>query len=260
MIEFSPLPKNPTVAVLYLTFNRLYYTRETLPALLDSSDTSFSVRIVDNGSTDGTVEYLKKLNHPNIEKIFFNKRNKGLVKPTKRFWNESSADLVGKIDNDILVPKGWIDNLVDAHLKILNLGVCGYCHFREEDFNPDIVKEKVVSENGVFLRKQPWIGGNYLLKRGMVTKIKGYRQSRKLFQKRILYGFNKYQETLAKSGFIHGYLCNENNSLYTWDHIDDPRHPFFIKDEKYYKIRNMTKDDIIKWYKRDAQELLVNYK
>ena len=89
--------------------------------------------------------------------------------------------------------------------------------------------------------------------------FKGYKQSRKFFKKRILYGFNKYQEKLSQSGFIHGYLCDKNNSLLTWEHIDDPRHPFFYKDEEYYKIRSMNEKNIIKWYKRDAEELLENY-
>ena len=255
--SFPIISNSPVVDIIFLTFNRLYYTKITLPVLLNSSyNNSFKIHIVDNGSTDGTVEYLKKISHPKIESIIYNKKNEGLVKPTKKFWKESHADLVGKIDNDILVPKNWVEKLIDAHLKIPELGVCGYCHFRGEDYNKVAVSQKVEDINGVYIRRQPWIGGNYIVKRSTVLQNNGYRQSRKLFQKRILYGFNKYQETLAKNGFIHGYLCDENNSLYTWDHIDDPRHPFFFKDEEYYKIRNMTEDDIIKWYKKDAKELL----
>ena len=103
----SPIISNsPVVDIIFLTFNRLYYTKITLPVLLNSSDNnSFKIHIVDNGSTDGTVEYLKKISHPKIESIIYNKKNEGLVKPTKKFWEESNADLVGKIDNDILVPK-----------------------------------------------------------------------------------------------------------------------------------------------------------
>ena len=251
---------NLKVQIIYLTYNRLYYTKITLPALLDSSNhISFQVRIVDNGSTDGTVEYLKSLNHPRIEKIIYNTKNKGLVKPTKQFWKESNANFVGKIDNDILVPNEWIDNLVNAHLKIPKLGVCGYCHFREEDFDAKKIASKVEQINNINFRRQPWIGGNYIMKKSTVLNNKGYRQSRKLFQKRILYGFNTYQEILAEKGFIHGYLCDDNNSLYIWDHIDDPRHSSFFKDEEYYKIRNMSENDIINWYKFDAKELLEVY-
>ena len=101
---FPTISRNPTVHILYLTFNRLYYTQKTLPVLLESSDTaSYQIYIVDNGSTDGTVEYLQNLNHPRIEKVVYNKKNEGLVKPTKKFWAESNAGLVGKIDNDILI-------------------------------------------------------------------------------------------------------------------------------------------------------------
>ena len=250
------ISNNPSVSIIFLTFNRFYYTKETLPALLNSSQYPFKVRIVDNGSTDETVVFLKNLNHPNIEKIIFNKKNEGLVKPTKQFWKETDAELIGKIDNDILVPQKWIDNLVIAHKSIPQLGVMGYCHFREEDINHEKVALKMEEINGIKFRRQPWIGGNYLMKKSTVIDNKGYKKSRKFFKNRILYGFNKYQEKLAKSGFIHGYLCNSQKLLYTWDHIDDPRHPLFFKNKEYYKIRNMTEDDIVKWFKRDAKELL----
>ena len=260
MNSLIEIPQNPNVHILFLTFNRLYYTQKTLPALLESSDTaSYQIRIVDNGSTDGTVEYLQKLSHPQIETVIYNNKNEGLVKPTKQFWKESNAEFVGKIDNDILVPKGWIEKLVEAHHKIPELGVVGFCHFRKEDFNQNIVKSKIYKKNGIHLRRQPWIGGNYILKREMVMKIMGYRQSRKLFQNRILYGFNKYQEKLAQNGYLNGYLCNKEKELFYWDHLDDPRHSYFYMNEEYYKVRNMSKSDIINWYKKDAEQLLENY-
>ena len=252
--------KNPSVQIIYITFNRLYYTQKTLPALLESSDTaSYQIFIVDNGSTDGTVEYLKSLKHPRIEKIIYNKINDGLVKPTKKFWAESNAELVGKIDNDILVPKNWIDKLIDAHLKIPELGVCGYCHFHKRDFNNNKVKKKVETINDIYLRRQPWIGGNYLIKRDTIIQNPDYRQSRKFLHKRTLYGFNKYQEKLASQGYIHGYIANTQKELLLWEHLDDPRHPLYHLDEDYLKIRNMSTQQIIEWYKKDAQDLLEKY-
>ena len=257
---FTNISQNARVHIIYLTFNRLYYTKKTLPALLNSSKlASYKIRIVDNGSNDGTVEYLQQLTHPRIEQVIYNKKNQGLVKPTKKFWKESNAELIGKIDNDILVPKGWLDKLIDAHQKIPELGVIGYCHFREEDFKLDLIKSKVLKKNGIYLRQQPWIGGNYILKREMVMKITGYRQSRKLFQKRILYGFTKYQEKLAEKGYMHGYLCNEEKKLYLWELLDDPRHPYFHINNEYSTIRSMSTSDIINWYKKDAKQLLENY-
>ena len=214
------------------------------------------MRIVDNGSTDETVNFLKKLKHPNIEKIIFNKKNQGLVKPTKIFWKEIDAELVGKIDNDILVPREWIRNLVKAHKSIPSLGVIGYSHYRKEDFNYEKVALKVEEINNIKFRRQPWIGGNYLMKKSTVLKHPYYRQSWKGFKKRVLYGFNSYQEKLTNSGFIHGYLCDEKKALYNWEHIDDPRHQLFLKDEDYFKIRNMSEKDIIDFYKWNAKNIL----
>ena len=248
--------KNPRVSILYITYNRIYYTKNTLPALLNSSSYPFDVYIVDNGSTDGTIEYLQEITHPKINQIIFNKKNEGLVNPTKKFWKTTDSELIGKIDNDILVPTNWVENLVEAHTKIPNLGAIGYSHFRVEDYDNTTVKNKVNLINGIHIRQQPWIGGNYIMKRTTTINYKGYKQSRKFLKKRILYGFNAYQELLSKNGFIHGYLCNKEKELLTWDHLDDPRHEMFYKDDNYYKIRNMTEKEIIKWFKKDAKNLL----
>ena len=255
MHSLIDLPQNPNVHILFLTFNRLYYTQKTLPALLESADTaSCQIRIVDNGSTDGTIEYLQKLSHPKIERVIYNKKNEGLVKPTKNFWKESKAEFIGKIDNDILVPRKWIEKLVDAHQKIPELGVVGYCHFRKEDFNNNKVKKKVENINGVYIRRQPWIGGHYIIKSHHLKKYSGYTQSRKLLKKRKFYGFTKYQKKLSEQGLIHGYICDKNKNLLFWEHIDDPRNKYYCTNSKY--INRLENENIIKWYKQDARNLL----
>jgi len=255
------LPQNPNVHILFLTFNRLSYTRKTLPALLESADTnSCQICIVDNGSTDGTVEYLQKLIHPQIERVIYNRKNEGLVKPTKKFWKDSKAEFIGKIDNDILVPKGWIEKLVDAHKKIPELGVAGLCHFRKEDFNKVIVSQKVEKINGVYIRRQPWIGGNYIMKRSTVLQHREYRKSRKLLQNRILYGFTKFQKKLSDKGYIHGYIANMQKELLLWEHLDDPRHKLFHKDPKYLKkTRNISVAGFTSMLIKDAKVLLEDY-
>ena len=183
MHSLIEIPQNPKVHILFLTFNRLSYTRKTLPALLESADTnSCQICIVDNGSTDGTVEYLQKLIHPQIERVIYNRKNEGLVKPTKKFWKDSKAEFIGKIDNDILVPKGWIEKLVYSHQKIPQLGVVGFCHFQKEDFDKFVVKKKVKNINGIYIRRQPWIGGNYIIKSHHLKKYSGYTQSRNLLK------------------------------------------------------------------------------
>jgi glycosyltransferase involved in cell wall biosynthesis len=247
------------VEILFLTYNRLHFTRQTLPALLDSSQGDFSVTVIDNASCDGTPDYLASLSHPRLKQIVLNKTNRGIVQPTRWFWRQSPATFVGKIDNDILVPQEWIENLVQAHQRIPKLGVVGYCHFRCEDFDAAVVAEQVSTMQGAFLRVQPWIGGNYLAKRSMFISQPGYHQSRRGLRKRILCGFNSYQVKLAKKGYIHGYLCDNTKQLHLWEHLDDPRSSHWVYDEQQLKVRNLSPEQIISWYQRDARELLERY-
>ncbi|MAX09910.1 MAG: hypothetical protein CMG13_03480 [Candidatus Marinimicrobia bacterium] len=248
----------PLVNILFITFNRLCYTKISLPKLLSCSYKNYNVTIVDNGSTDGTVQYLKSLKDSKIENIIFNKKNEGLVKPTKKFWNTSNAKYVGKIDNDIVVPSNFINILIRAHNKINNLGVIGFCHFREEDINKKALKNKITSINNINIRVQPWIGGNYIMKREVALKYPYYRQSWKGFKKRILYGFNNYQQKLTDLNLINGYIADSKGDLFLWDHIDDPRNQNYLKDSNYNQ-RNMTDEEIIAWLKNDASELLIKY-
>ena len=249
---------DPLVNILFITFNRLYYTKISLPTLLSCNYKNYKLTIVDNGSTDGTVEYLKSLKNSKIETIIFNKKNEGLVKPTKKFWNNSNAEYVGKIDNDIVVPSNFIDILINAHTKIDNLGVIGFCHFREEDINKKALKNKITSINNINIRIQPWIGGNYIMRRNIILKHPYYKQSWKGFKKRILYGFNNYQQKLTDLNLINGYIADHNGELLFWDHIDDPRNKNYCKDSPYNE-RKMTDEEIINWYKKDASELLIKY-
>ena len=55
-------------------------------------------------------------------------------------------------------------------------------------------------------------------------------------------------------------LTDEKKSLYTWDHIDDPRHQLFFKDKQYSKIRNMSEEKIINFYKWNAKNILEGNK
>ena len=66
------------IPILYTTFNRIGYTKETLPALIDSIGDEAEIYIVDNCSTDGTVEYLKNFKSKKIKEVIFNSKNQGV--------------------------------------------------------------------------------------------------------------------------------------------------------------------------------------
>ena len=110
------------IEIVYLTYNRLELNKQSLKALLSSDPAiDYKVYIYDNGSTDGTVEWLKSLNHSKIGDITFNESNLGISPVTNAFWERTNAEFIGKIDNDIIVPKNWIRDIMFFFFSCINI-------------------------------------------------------------------------------------------------------------------------------------------
>ena len=108
----------PSVPVIFLTYNRLEYTKKALEALLK---TVYPIRIFiwDNASTDGTQEWLRSMEkkHSNIS-VMFSSLNQGLNKPINVFLRENkSAEFIAKVDNDTIVEPYWLCHLMTVMLE-----------------------------------------------------------------------------------------------------------------------------------------------
>jgi len=243
------MPENDIIKVdiLYLTHNRIASTKLTLPRLLNSTTYPFDLTIVDNASSDGTPDYLREVaeRHEFSAKInlICHDTNHGLAKPTNEFWRKSQADLVGKIDNDILVENGWLETLVKAHEKISNLAVVGGFHFPKKVFNYQKCKHNIFSYSGVHILRQPHIGGNYIAKKEILDK-NGFLDESAITIK--MGGWTKYQHKLTKQDFIIGYYF----PLIFFTHIIN------FSNDYYKKVRGMSRRKYIKWEIKDGKRLL----
>jgi GT2 family glycosyltransferase len=102
------------IPVLFTTYNRLEFTKRSLEALLNSE--GVDVIIVDNGSVDGTLEYLHSLKES--FGLLMMAENEGIAGAMNRFLEMTKNDLiVGKVDNDTVVPKNWAVKLQEKLLK-----------------------------------------------------------------------------------------------------------------------------------------------
>ena len=66
--------------------------------------------MVDNGSTDGTVEYLKSLPYNNI-KFIFNEKNLGFPKGNNQGLEIAEGEYIGFLNNDILLSSNWFEGV-----------------------------------------------------------------------------------------------------------------------------------------------------
>lgn len=220
------------IDLVYVTYNRLEYTKKSLPSLLADPSEDFSLTIWDNASTDGTVEYLKKeVSDPRIDDIVFSKENVGQTNAVNKIWSNSSAELLGKIDNDCIMNAGWTRKLVQAHQDIPKLGVVACWHFPVEDFDEEAVRKagklQRFGQHQIF--RHPWTCGT-----GLLFK-------RKLFEK---FGpINRKDTTnywlkIASKGYINGFYY----PLVLQEHMDDPKskHCLLKDDESIKKMKDVT--------------------
>ncbi|MGV7223971.1 MAG: glycosyltransferase [Nitrospinales bacterium] len=251
----------PTVSLVMFTYNRIEYTREALDTLIKNTDYPFDLYIVDNYSTDGTREWLEtfRLEYPDrIKDIRFNPTNEGLPGPTNDFWSRVDSELIGKVDNDTLVPPGWLERLVEAHQKIPELAVVGGYHFQPEDFDDNSARSRLYAHNGIKILPDMHIGGCCYLMKKSIQKVFGPMKFNPALK---IHGWTEYQHMLAGAGYIVGYLY----PIIQLEYMDDPRSKKCLINEKYQDysrkiwrergIKFKSTDQVVEWLHRDAQRI-----
>lgn len=249
------------ISILYITYNRLSYTKETLPALVENAGVDFNLTIVDNGSTDGTVDYLKKFisnNRKIVSSVHFYDRNLGISQPTNEFWRECRSEFLGKVDNDTLCPQGWLARLLEAHMQSKQIGVVGGFHFHPEYVDMAGLEQRVTTIDGVDLVPDAFIGGCCYLFRRKVQRAQGFLK----VGSRLTHGWTEYQEGIfLKQGLVNGYIW----PLLFVEHFDDPLsdHNLSITENLETSIISMREkgilpdlDSQLEWYKRDAARVV----
>jgi len=240
-----------------VTYKRVAYTRLSLTRLCETVPESARITVWDNHSGPEMAALLKTFeDHPRIERIVYNQTNDKLRGPTNWFWqNAGDADLLGKVDDDCLMPEGWCEKLGEAHRDIPEAGALACWHFPESDLVPEVAERKVETIGSHRIMRNCWVqGSGYLIKRDLVTSM-GLLSEGESFQ--------TYLTRAAMAGFIHGWSYP---FLYL-DHMDDPRSPNteMRTNEDFFKLaplsattfRVRTREDWIKRLKYSAWTLQV---
>ena len=107
--------KKLKVAVLVINYNGKHYLRECLESLKNQTYKDYDVYVVDNGSVDISVEYVK--GHFPWVKIIAFRENLGFAKAYNEAIKKVDADLVALLNNDTRVDRKWLQELVNAILE-----------------------------------------------------------------------------------------------------------------------------------------------
>jgi GT2 family glycosyltransferase len=103
------------IAIVMPVYNQLGYTQGCLASLATDIANGVRVIVVNNGSTDGTREWLDAQKEI---RVIHNDSNRGCAPA----WNQGSAAAGGAewiviLNNDVQLPVGWLRALLDVALK-----------------------------------------------------------------------------------------------------------------------------------------------
>ncbi|MAG36982.1 MAG: glycosyl transferase family 2 [Dehalococcoidia bacterium] len=122
---------SPLVTVVVVNWNGLSLLRRCLPAVLVQRGVPYEVIVVDNGSHDGSPEWLQRLSAtlaaspraPSL-RILAGKQNVGFAAGNNLAIREAEAPFVATLNNDAMPEPGWLAALVAAAESDPGVGSC----------------------------------------------------------------------------------------------------------------------------------------
>jgi len=117
----------PKVSILMVTFNGEALTRLCLERLRSVTEyPAYEVVVVDNGSTDGSAEWLREQAERRTDlRVVLNPDNRGFPAATNQAAREAAGELLCLLNNDTVPTSGWLSVLVRAALAEPSLGMVG---------------------------------------------------------------------------------------------------------------------------------------
>lgn len=246
-------PEPPRICLVFVTCNRLDYTMRSLPRLLEDADEAFDLVVWDNGSTDGTQDFLRGVIDRRIQELVLRPTNEGQSTAANHAWSQTRAELIGKVDDDCLVTPGWTRRLAAALRDVPRLGGIGCWHFMPEDFDLARAAHKIHTFGEHRIVVHPHIGGTGFLATRADFQRFGPIQER--------YLQSEYWLRLASHGRVNGWYY----PLILQEHMDDPRSPRcrlperFADGEGSWVIRSRgmrTRAEFERWIREDARAIL----
>lgn len=148
------------VSIQIVTWNSMRYIMDCLESLMKQTFRDFSILIIDNGSDDGTVEFIRS-QYPTVS-VLQNFRNLGFSKANNQGIQLASGEYVLVMNPDVILTDDFLQNLVffaDQHpeggsfggkvLKLFSEAI----DKQDESGLREVVKSDVVDATGLQIFK-----------------------------------------------------------------------------------------------------------
>ncbi len=113
-------PHNALISVIIVNWNGKKWLKRCLDTLLAQTHSNTEIILVDNGSADDSVEYIKT-NYPSI-KLVLSKTNLGFAGGNNLGYKHAHGEYILLLNNDTYVEPEFLEKFVAAYAEIPRLG------------------------------------------------------------------------------------------------------------------------------------------
>jgi len=169
----------PTVTVLMSVFNDRKYVEQAVRSILEQTYRDFEFLIIDDGSTDGSVDIIKRVNDSRI-RLISNDRNLGLTKSLNRGIEIARGRYIARMDADDFSYPQRLEKQVEFFETHPEYGLVG-TRYRVIDESGILIYDAEVPQTDyeirtAFLNSNPFAHSSVMFRKELIKEIGGYRE------------------------------------------------------------------------------------
>ncbi len=173
------LEKDYFVSIIMATYNRKELISDSIDSVLNQTFKHFELIIVDDGSDDGTEEFIKG-NYSDFDNFRYLKINhEGLSHARNYALERSEGNVIAYLDSD----NKWNPKFLESMLKKLKKSKCAYCGANIEDkingtahtLNSEFNRKKLLKRNFIYI-------SSFIHKKELYNELGGFDESLKRFE------------------------------------------------------------------------------
>jgi len=186
-----------TISVLMCVYNIETYIRKCINALLNQTIEDFEIVIVDDGSTDNTLNIIENFDDKRI-RCFRNQKNIGVAKSRNKCIKLSRGENLFFTDGDCIVSKNWIEEGFKFIKEKGCVGVEGKTCYVAEGYQPTFSDDVIQNE-----KPRKFMTCNMAYKKSVIERIRGFDER---------YTYNSDRD-LALKAMKLGRICFNPNMI-----------------------------------------------
>lgn len=162
--------------IVLVVHNQLNYTRGCIESILKYTSIPFKIIVVDNASSNETLEYLEtaKTLQPDKIALIKNQSNEGWLRAVNRGIQESRYPFICVMNNDTLVTPQWLEEMIRVAEAEQGIGIVNPCwKGKPRRVSVESYAERLRRFSGQYIEMDWCRGFCFLIRREVIGLIGG---------------------------------------------------------------------------------------